>query len=99
MTIRHTAIAALGVLLAGPALAHGWYPFECCSDRDCYAVPKERVQVVPGGWIIDGFAVRHGEARPSPDGQFHICRTQDGKGDLIRQQGKPACAWAPVEGS
>lgn len=28
-----------------------------------------------------------------------FCRREDGKGDLIRLQGKPACAWAPVEGS
>jgi hypothetical protein len=97
-------VAALALCLtvaqcARPAFAHSWYPYECCSDRDCYAVPKERVRIVPGGWVIDGFAVRHGEARPSPDGQFHICRSQDGKGDLIRPQDKPACVWAPVQGS
>lgn len=87
------------LLLAGPALAHSWYPWECCSDRDCYVVPVERVRVVPGGWMLDGFFVSHGEARPSPDGLFHICRTQDGKGELIRPTQKPACAWAPVQGS
>lgn len=91
--------ALLFLLLAGPAFAHGWYPWECCSDRDCYAVPVERVRVVPGGWMLDGFFVGYGEARPSPDGLFHICRTQDGKGDLIRPTQKPACAWAPVQGS
>jgi hypothetical protein len=93
------ALSGLAGQSVGRALAHGWYPYECCSDRDCYAVPKERVRIVPGGWIIDGFAVSHGEARPSPDGLFHICRTQDGKGDLIRPYQKPACAWAPVQGS
>ncbi|MBN8532445.1 MAG: hypothetical protein J0L51_00010 [Rhizobiales bacterium] len=92
-------LSALAGQTASPALAHSFYPHECCSDRDCYAVPKERVRVIPGGWIIDGFRVSHGEARPSPDGLFHICRREDGKGDLIRLPGKPACVWAPVEGS
>ena len=94
------ALALLLLMALGTAAAaHGWYPWECCSDRDCYAVPKERVRVIPGGWLIDGFTVLHQEVRPSPDGQFHICRTQDGKGDLIRPHMKPACAWAPVVGS
>ncbi|MGL5447874.1 MAG: hypothetical protein ACRDBL_11250 [Rhabdaerophilum sp.] len=91
--------ACLLLVVAGQALAHSWYPLECCSERDCYAVPASRVQVVPGGWIIDGFPVRHNEARPSPDGRFHICRREDGKGDLIRKEKGPACAWAPMEGS
>lgn len=103
--LRAAGILAAAVLsglagqFVGRALAHSWYPYECCSDRDCYAVPKERVRVVPGGWMLDGFFVGYGEARPSPDGLFHICRTQDGKGDLIRPTQKPACAWAPVQGS
>lgn len=96
---RGIAVALVMGTGAGAARAHDWYPYECCSNRDCYPVPASRVQVVPGGWIIDGIAVRHGEARPSPDGRFHICRHQDGKGDLIRPQGQPTCAWAPVEGS
>lgn len=87
-------------LLTVPAFAHSWYPYECCSERDCFPVPVHDVRVVPGGWTLsDGTMVRQDEARPSPDGRFHVCRSQDGKGALIRMYAKPACFWAPVMGS
>lgn len=92
----------LGLALAAPglALAHSWYPFECCSERDCFPVAVHDVKIVPAGWMLtDGTLVKHNEARPSPDGQFHICRSQDGKGSLIRMHSKPACFWAPVVSS
>ncbi len=82
------------------ALAHSWYPRECCSDRDCYPVPVERVKTVPGGWLIeDGTFVPYSKARPSPDGQYHICRREDGKGQLIELEGLPSCFWAPMGAS
>lgn len=93
---------ALLALLAvfGHASAHSWYPYECCSQIDCFPVPASDVRVVPGGWTLsDGTHVKHHEARPSPDGQYHVCRTQNGKGDLIRLYSKPACFWAPIPGS
>lgn len=93
------AILAL-LALTGPAFAHSWYPFECCSEKDCFPVPVSDVRVVPGGWTLsDGTMIEHAEARPSPDGQFHVCRRQDGTGPLIRMHKKPACFWAPIEAS
>lgn len=93
-------IILLLAMLAGPALAHSWYPAECCSDRDCYPVPIERVKTVPGGWLVESNAfIPYANARPSPDGRFHICRREDGKGDLINPSGQPACFWAPMGAS
>lgn len=96
------ALRPLAVLLVftSTALAHSWYPYECCSEKDCFPVPIRDVRVVPGGWnLSDGTHVKHDEARPSPDGQFHVCRSQEGKGALIRMYSKPACFWAPVVSS
>ena len=86
--------------LTSAALAHSWYPIECCSERDCFPVAISDVSIVPAGWkLADGTLVQHHEARPSPDGKFHICRSQDGKGALIRMHSKPACFLAQVMGS
>jgi hypothetical protein len=82
------------------ALAHSWYPWECCSDRDCFPVEARDVRGVPGGWMLqDGTFIAFREARPSPDQNFHVCRREDGKGALIRLHEKPACFWAPVGAS
>jgi hypothetical protein len=93
-------LAALVLALPGAALAHSWYPYECCSDRDCFPVSVQDVRAIPGGWSLpDGTIVAHGEARASPDGNFHVCRRQDGTGPLIRLHKKPACFWAPMGSS
>lgn len=100
MTHRASTIAFAVLCLAVPALAHSWYPYECCSERDCFPVPVKDVKVIKGGWMLhDGTVIEHAEARPSPDGRFHVCRHNDGKGGLIRLHEKPACFWAPIEGS
>ncbi|CAN1565421.1 hypothetical protein MCEMSEM23_02899 [Rhabdaerophilaceae bacterium] len=88
------------VIMIVPAFAHSWYPIECCSEKDCFPVPISDVKLIKGGWQLqDGTVVEHAEARPSPDGRFHVCRRQDGKGPLIRMNKAPACFWAPVMGS
>lgn len=93
-------LSFLLALLPGAALAHSWYPYECCSDRDCFPMPVSDVRVTPAGYTLgDGTLVEYHEARPSPDGKFHICRRQDGKGPIIRLHKKPACFWAPIGAS
>jgi len=96
-------IVVLTLFVAGwvnGAAAHSWYPHECCSDRDCYPVPVKQIDMVSGGWLVEGRDfIPYAQARPSPDGQFHICRYEDGKGGLISQPGKPACFWAPMGAS
>lgn len=88
------------ILTTSAALAHSWYPWECCSNRDCFPVEARDVREVSGGWLLaDGAFVAYGDARPSPDGRFHVCRREDGKGALIRLHEKPACFWAPMGAS
>lgn len=90
----------LNACSGGSAFAHSWYPYDCCSERDCFPLPVGKVKSVQGGWQMeDGAFIAWHEARPSPDGRFHICRREDGKGDLIRLPEKPACFWAPIGAS
>lgn len=62
------------------AMAHSWYPFECCSDRDCRELAEEKGETVsetPDGWQLwDGRIIARGIARPSPDKKFHLCETE-----------------------
>lgn len=90
-----------------PACAHSFYPYECCSDRDCWptgagADAREPDPVAgPGGWrLFDGTIVPYAATRPSPDGRFHVCRSGGAlKGALIAPGGRPPCLWVPPNGS
>lgn len=89
------------IIFSSPIIghAHSWYPYECCSDKDCYPVKTDKVKVVKGGWEIDGFFYRHDEVRESPDEFYHICRLNDGGGPVIVPDKQKPCVWVPVEGS
>jgi hypothetical protein len=68
----------LTLLCAPPASAHehGLYDYECCSDKDCSALEPSKVELVPGGYMIQG---RHvipfddSRLKWSRDGAFHAC--------------------------
>lgn len=99
------AAAIIGVLAICPgATAHEWYPLECCSDRDCWiageggAEPEPRAG--PSGYVLhDGTLIPYHEARPSPDGRYHVCRHGGSLlGRIIRTDGRP-CLWVPQQGS
>ena len=74
---KASALAATACLLGAPALAHGWYPPWCCSDRDCRELVEARGETVTEtaeGWRLwDGRLIRRPYAKPSPDGRFHLC--------------------------
>lgn len=85
-------IVLLLAALVGPAKAHSWYPWFCCSNRDC--APVVSAQVVPEGMVV---TTQHGTVfipasfpyRESKDGQMHACiRQKDGETKLI-------CAFRP----
>ena len=44
MSKRWFLAAALAA--TAPAVAHDWYPMECCHDMDC--APVERAEMLPG---------------------------------------------------
>ena len=99
---KQLLIAAL-VLSTNLGKAHSFYTWECCSDQDCWPMgddkdarePEPRLQ--NGYWVLsDGQRVRVQDARPSPDGRFHVCRRYgQANGSVIRPEGKPVCLYTP----
>jgi hypothetical protein len=70
------------LLAASEAMAHKWYPHECCHDEDCGVVTE--LMVLPDGSMKirteAGFGVvpRGFDIRPSLDSQAHACLRQNG---------------------
>lgn len=85
------------ILMGQPAKAHdapsGWsYPFACCSNQDCRALPEGAVKegpmayTVPSGEEID---YRDERVRVSPDGLWHWCTVAG------ENTGRTICLFAP----
>jgi hypothetical protein len=64
------------------AVAHsapsGWfYPYECCSDRDCQPVHGNAVRERREGYLVQKtgeiIGYRDPRLKVSPDGDFHLC--------------------------
>jgi hypothetical protein len=59
------------------AFGHDWYPFACCSDKDCW--PTESVTATASGWIIhtSGEVIPYDDPRvkdtPPEASGFHVC--------------------------
>lgn len=98
-------VAAFFVVAAvWSARAHEWYPPACCSGVDCHpAATGDRDAREPdpvrvrGGWRLhDGIVLKDEDAKPSPDGRFHVCRTGGNpRGAVIYTDGRP-CFWMPA---
>lgn len=79
------------------ALAHSWYPWECCHDFDC--APVDKVQSAPE---LDGVIVtsKVGTAlvpasfpkRASKDSRMHICLRKEAGGET-----KVLCVFLPPD--
>lgn len=71
---RYASYAGIGILLISAALAHSWYPQECCGGNDCFEIDDSRVHVVPGGYLVDGrHFVPEAKARIAKEGGYHAC--------------------------
>lgn len=69
-----TLVVAVLVMFATYAFAHGWYPADCCSGRDCEPIHSDRVRVLSTGYVVDGVNhEEHHRVRSSPDQQYHAC--------------------------
>lgn len=99
-------IISILMFFSTPVFAHSWYPWECCSDRDCWpmgddADAKEpEPKIVPGGYLThDGIFVSEKHVRQSRDGRYHICRHQGNpkNGMITKETG--ACLFVPSSGS
>jgi hypothetical protein len=77
--------------------AHSWYPWECCSDKDCAPITmSETPREKDGGfYLIDGRHISYKEVKPSPDGQWHLCEQKWPANSAAR---KILCVYAPVGG-
>lgn len=79
-----------------------WYPSECCSMNDCYALDPLDVKVTPKGYFLPrtNEVVPYSQARKSPDGKYHKC-TSDADPDepLIHPENKPMCLFTPDQSS
>lgn len=93
----HRVLAA-AVLAAStlPALAHSWYPRECCNDIDCVKV--ERLERRPDGSMlmesgpITVIVPKGFDARPSQDRDAHVCVYRD-----VRGRYHARCVFLPAE--
>lgn len=71
--IRALALAA--VMLASQALAHSWYPSECCGQQDCKPVPCDQLVEDRDGWLYLPTGNRFAplQVQPSWDRYCHVC--------------------------
>lgn len=101
--MKHAALAGLALLALGAAAsAHSWYPYDCCSDRDCWPMGQDAdarepdPQIVPGGYRThDGIFVAERDTRPSRDGRFHVCRYGGAREAGIISTTKGICLFVP----
>ena len=99
-------IVVFFALFAGVALAHSWYPYDCCSDRDCWPMGEDSDArepdpvAVPGGYRThDGLFVAERDTRVSRDGRFHVCRYGGAlNGSVITPSQRPVCLFVPSRG-
>jgi len=47
-----TTVLVLTLISSCVARAHEWYPFECCSGRDCSEISANAVREVSGGFLV-----------------------------------------------
>ena len=73
---------AMLLFLCGAATAHDQYtPLKnprtgtyCCNGSDCSPIAPERVEQVPGGYMVDKkHFVPSNEVIPAKDGEYHAC--------------------------
>ena len=76
------AASVLLVVTSTIASAHGWYPHDCCNDRDCAKITS--LKELPNGVLrvetAHGFAhaPRGFAPKPSLDDHAHACLRQIG---------------------
>ena len=63
-------LAAALMLVNGAAVAHSWYPHECCHDKECRPVPCAELH-------YDGDSVRYG--------RIYFSKKNDPRSRMIRE--------------
>jgi len=95
--IESTALSAIALLvMITAAIAHDWYPRECCGDMDC--APVESVETLPDGTLRVTSRVGTTDIpvsfprTDSPDRQMHVCMVRYSHLDGMR----PLCFFVPA---
>jgi len=81
-----TILFLFSLTLATPAVAHDWYPIECCHGMDC--APVERAELQEGSTLV--VTSKHGTGvvpaslprRESKDHNMHVCMRPTGGGQM-----------------
>ena len=92
-------LSPIGTLLLplSGASAHSWYPWECCSEKDCAPITMSETPLEKDGgfYLTDGRHISYKEVKPSPDGQWHLCEQKWPANPAAR---KILCVYAPPGG-
>jgi hypothetical protein len=72
------SVLMFAMAIESPALAHPWYPAQCCSLHDCMTADSIVPDTANGGRIVVAGRQRvqvppDFPVRASPDGLIHIC--------------------------
>ena len=59
--------------LSSSAIAHSWYPPECCSGLDCKPVAGEKLVENAKGIIYEGVQFTPNMIKPTQDKDCHVC--------------------------
>lgn len=100
--IRRTVVAVALMLSAAPALAHSWYPAECCSSTDCEMIAAKELRRSDNGWVLPtGQVIPFDATRKSLDDEFHWCRgfPRSPTMNVIQPYAAPPCFFAPEGGA
>ncbi len=85
--VRAVLVGALALVVSVSSLttakAHDWYPWTCCSDRDCRQLAAGELKRDPHGWITPkGIGVPFNDPRikatPKDHPGVHLCERSDG---------------------
>lgn len=102
----------LSLLLEVKSYGHDWYPIDCCSDRDCMAIPDDAVKVTAEGYVIKltGELIAWDDPRlrftpEETESHFHWCRRLEdaryaapGSADPVYRKNDTVCLFAPPGG-
>ena len=92
MKVHHGLIAGMALALsATTAIAHSWYPWDCCSDNDCAPVQAASylTQASSSSPVLIVKTIHGVVAVPadfpqkeSKDGQMHACMRKEPDGSM-----------------
>jgi hypothetical protein len=86
-------LLTLGILFVftGIALAHSWYPADCCAGNDCTQIPCPELVKQGADYVYRGTVFTASKFRESMDNFCHACALDPKTGNVI----SPRCLFLP----